>query len=115
MKRERNLLAIIYKALFSFLITVLFFSPEVFAELGDSFILCKNNKSVRTLRVEMNNEGKCQAVYTKQGVDEIIGVAQDKNACFEIISNVRKKIEEKKWVCREVKDARVSNIMADTE
>lgn len=105
----------IKEALFSVTMTVLFFSSFAFAGVGDSFILCKNNKSVRTLRVEMDEDSKCRAIYTKQGVDEMIGAAQYSNSCVEIISKVRKKLEEGKWLCRDVKEARVSTIFSGEE
>lgn len=102
------------KALFSATIIVLFFSPLAHAEVGEALVLCKNNKSVRTLRVEQD-EQKCRAIYTKQGVDEVIGTSQSVNACTEFVTNVRKNLEDAKWSCREVKEARTSKVILEAE
>lgn len=110
MKREQKSALKIEEALFSITMTVLFFSSIASASLGDALVLCKHNKSVRTLRIEMGDDKKCRAIYTKQGVDETIGSGQDPNSCAEIVSNVRKNLEEGNWVCREVKEARVSTV-----
>ena len=47
---------------------VFLFSPMSYADMGESLVLCKHNKNVRTLRVEMGADQKCRAIYTKQGV-----------------------------------------------
>lgn len=114
MKREQNLAIKNIKALFSATIAVLFFSSVSFAGMNESLILCKNKKDVRTLRIEEAN-GKCRAIYTKQGVDEYIGSGQYANSCVEIIASVRKNLESGNWVCREVKEARVSSVFIDSE
>ncbi|WP_374078262.1 hypothetical protein [Bdellovibrio bacteriovorus] len=92
-----------------------FFSSLAFADLGESLVLCKHNKTVRTLRVEMGEDQKCRAIYTKQGVDETIGSGLNPNSCVEFVSNVRKNLEEAKWNCREVKEARTSNVISGAE
>ncbi|KHD87226.1 MAG: hypothetical protein OM95_15730 [Bdellovibrio sp. ArHS] len=101
-------------ALFSATTIVLFFTSLAIADLGDSLVLCKHNKTVRTLRVEMGDDSKCRAIYTKQGVDETIGSGLNPNSCVEFVSNVRKNLEEAKWNCREVKEARTSNVLIDS-
>ncbi len=114
MKREQISVLKSRKALFSATMTVLFFSSLASADLGDSLVLCKHNKTVRTLRVEMGNDQKCRAIYTKQGVDETIGSGLNPNSCVEFVANVRKNLEEAKWNCREVKEARTSTIIPDS-
>ena len=113
MKKDQILKANTIKALVSGMIAVLFFSSFAQANnsVGDSLVLCKYNKTVRTLRVEIGEDKMCRAIYTKQGVDETIGSGQYLNSCVEYISNVRKNLEEAKWNCREVKEARTSNVL----
>lgn len=90
-------------------------TSSAFAGLENSLVLCRNQKNVRTLRVEMGEDQKCRAIYTKQGVDETIGSGQFTGSCEEYISNVRKNLEEAKWNCREVKEARTSNVILGAE
>lgn len=90
-------------------------TSSAFAGLENSLVLCRNQKNVRTLRVEMGEDQKCRAIYTKQGVDETIGSGQITGSCEEYISNVRKNLEEAKWNCREVKEARTSTVIRDAE
>ncbi|MEN0058824.1 MAG: hypothetical protein AAGB31_08320 [Bdellovibrio sp.] len=100
-----------FKALYVLVAGVLFFIPSVkAADLNSSLVLCKHDKTVRTLRIEMSEDQKCRAIYTKQGVDETIGSAQSTSSCVEYISNVRKNLEEAQWSCREVKEARSSSL-----
>lgn len=104
------------KALFSVTMTVLFFSSlGQAAELGESLVLCKHNKTVRTLRVEIDKDQVCRTIYTKQGVDEVIGSGQNHQSCSEFVTNVRKNLEDAKWSCREVKEARTSNVLLNAE
>lgn len=115
MKRDQISALKSFKALFSVSTMVLFFSSVTFAQMGDSLVLCKNNKTVRTLRIEMSNDQKCKAIYTKSGVDEVIGASASKVSCEEFVANVRKNLEEAKWNCREAKEARTSNVILDGE
>ena len=94
---------------------VFLFSPMSFADMGESLVLCKNKKTVRTLRVEMGADQKCRAIYTKQGVDETIGASGAHEACVEYISSVRKNLEEAQWNCREIKEARISSVLVGAE
>lgn len=116
MKQDQISKAKNIKALFSVTMTVLFFSSFSYAaDLGDSLVLCKNNKNVRTLRVEVGQDQICRAIYTKQGVDETIGSGQNHDSCIEFVGNVRKNLEDAKWNCREVKEARTSNVLINAE
>lgn len=91
--------------------TVLFFSIPLSAEEVDSLVLCKNNKTVRTLRVEREDD-RCHAIYTKQGVDSVIGSGQNTASCEDFVQGVRKNLEEARWSCREAKEARSSSIQS---
>ncbi|MFM6930530.1 MAG: hypothetical protein ACKOX6_18855 [Bdellovibrio sp.] len=115
MKRDQISVEYRKKALVATAMTVLFFSSLASAEIGESLVLCKHNKMVRTLRVEVESDQKCRAIYTKQGVDQTIGSAQYLNSCVEIVAGVRKTLEEAKWNCRDVKESRISTVNIITE
>ncbi len=81
-------------------------------QIAGGLILCKLHKNVRTLRVEVDKNKICTTLYTKQGVDEVIGSGQKHQSCFEIIGKVRKNLEDGGWTCRDVKEARTSQLRA---
>lgn len=112
MKTDQTTFRKFLKALPIVSIAVLFFSPFAHAEIGDALVLCKHNKMVRTLRIEKGPDDKCRAIYTKQGVDSVIGSRQSPQSCEEFITSVRKNLEEGKWQCREIKEARTSAVNA---
>lgn len=99
-----------FKALLLSSTAVLFFSSPAWSEIGDKLVLCKSNKNVRTLRIETDAEKKCRAIYTKAGVDQTIGSSTNASTCEEVVAGVRKTLEEVKWSCREVKEARSSSV-----
>lgn len=73
-------------------------------------VICKNEKSVRTLRTEKTATG-CRAIYTKQGVDQVVGASvRDSSSCEGIIDGIRKTLEGSVWKCRDVKDSVISNL-----
>jgi len=72
-------------------------------------IICKNEKSVRTLRTDKTSAG-CSAIYTKQGVDQVVGTSMRENGCDSIIDGIRKTLEGSVWKCRDVKEAVMSNL-----
>jgi hypothetical protein len=74
-------------------------------------MMCRLSKNVRTLRVEKLDNGTCRTVYTKAGVDQNIGNAQNQDSCAEILYKVRDVLVSADWKCREVKESRVSNII----
>lgn len=97
-------------ALLHTLILISSFSQAAIVETELS-MMCRLSKSVRTLRVEKLNNGTCRTVYTKAGVDQNIGNAQNQDSCEEILYKVRDVLVSADWKCRELKDSRVSNII----
>lgn len=95
-----------------FLVIILFSSISQAAIVETELsMMCRLSKNVRTLRVEKLDNGTCRTVYTKAGVDQNIGNAQNQGSCEEILYKVRDVLESADWKCREVKESRVSNMM----
>lgn len=110
---RKNFYKLSKKALLPILGAVLFLSTMAMAEVGEAFVLCKHDKTVRTLRIEEVRDSGCRAFYTKQGVDQVIGMSQNKESCGGFVVSVRKNLEGASWNCRDVKESRVSTIPAD--
>jgi hypothetical protein len=90
---------------------VLLFSISAFNSYGfAATIICRNEKQVRTLRSDKTSEGGCRAVYTKQGVDQVVGSSMRPAGCETILGGIRKTLEGNVWKCKDVKEAEVSNL-----
>lgn len=106
-----------YKALSSMTMAVLFvFSTESFATQSvndkDELILCKNQKLVRTLRVDIDSK-KCTAIYNKNGQDKVIGSGMYVESCVQFVNNVRDNLEDASWNCRSVRESRTSMVKGE--
>lgn len=99
------------KALLPIAVMVLFFSSYTKAALSSDLILCKNQKTVRTIRVEVDQaKSYCKTIYTKSGVDSIVGSGQYSKSCEQIADNVKKNLETANWDCREVQQSKSSAV-----
>ncbi|MES2855154.1 MAG: hypothetical protein V4692_04790 [Bdellovibrionota bacterium] len=74
---------------------------------ASAFVLCKNNKSVRTIRVTPD-EQNCKVTYSKSGVDEVVGSNSSLATCKSYVKNIKVNLEASKWNCRDVSAATVT-------
>lgn len=88
-----------------FVISSLYVSPVNAGE----FFLCKHAKEVRSLRID-NAEGKCKVIYTKEGIDQMMGQSTLPNVCEAVQGRIRKNLEDGNWKCRIVKESVVSDL-----
>ena len=90
---------------------VLLFSVCLMSPISSAnTIICKSEKNVRTLRSDKTSDGGCRAVYTKQGVDQVVGSSMHIGGCESILEGIRKTLESSVWKCKEVKEAIVSDL-----
>lgn len=84
------------------------------AQKASAFVLCKNKKDVRTIRVlpDAGKNENCTITYTKGGVEEIVGSNRSMNTCMSIMKNIQFNLESSKWSCRNVSSA---DVMTGTE
>ena len=75
-----------------------------------SFVLCKNKKDVRTIRVlpDMQKADRCTITYSKGGVEEVVGSNRSMTTCQSIAKNIQFNLETSKWSCRNVESAQVT-------
>ena len=100
------------KAFFLILILSSFGNSSFAAEdlKDESMILCKNHHTVRTIRVNSSDEGGCTTVYTKEGVDRVVGSGSYKQSCLTFLENIKTNLEQAAWKCRSVANSKVTNI-----
>lgn len=83
----------------------LFLVPTVsFAEVSKEFVMCRNGKTVRTVRV-IDRNGECVTIYTKSGIDKDVGGGKNPISCTKIVENIRSNLEKAGWKCRAVGEA----------
>lgn len=74
-----------------------------------AFVLCKNQKDVRTIRVLPESKDNCTVTYSKGGVEEVVGSNRSIQTCKSILKSVQDNLESsKKWNCRNVETASVT-------
>ena len=93
------------------LVSSMTFAQDLSAAKPSAFVMCRNKKIVRTLRIEAGgSEGAaCSTTYTKAGVDRVIGTGQFEVSCKKFLNNVRGNLEEAGWKCRNIEQARISS------
>ena len=84
-------------------------SPSLIFASTDSkataFVLCKNQKSVRTLRIFGDKADNCTITYSKNGAEEVVGANRSVQTCKSILKSIEGRLEDAKWTCRNVETA----------
>ncbi len=84
-------------------------SPEAVAnQENSSFVLCRNNNKVRTIRVTLSGGGWCKAIYSKEGTEETVGRSVSADLCYDVVFKIRANLEKGPWKCKDTKPDRVS-------
>jgi hypothetical protein len=77
---------------------------------ASAFVLCKNQKSVRTIRVMPDSDqSNCTITYGKNGVEEIVGANRSLKTCKSILQSIRYNLQSSSWNCREISSATVTS------
>lgn len=68
------------------------------------YVMCKNSKTVRTIRISQPQKDidQCMVTYTKAGVDRVVGSGSSRIGCFEILNNIRINLEKSHWQCKDI-------------
>lgn len=93
------------------LVSSLAYAQNISAAKPSSFVMCRNKKIVRTLRVESGGDDgvACTTTYTKAGIDKVVGTGKFEPSCQNFLTNVRKNLEEAGWVCKEKTEITISS------
>lgn len=76
----------------------------------EDLVICKLKNGVRTLHVKKNEDGEWNTIYTKGIVVSVVGHGQYRKTCINVLGSVRSNLEKAGWKCRDVKEARISNL-----
>lgn len=74
---------------------------------GDVFYLCKRDRVIRWLRAYKLDNGKCKALYSKEGYLQVISSATFFASCEGVLLSVKKNLEEGNFKCTQMGKASV--------
>src|SRR3989344_8327851 len=95
------------KILFLFTFSILLMTGlNVFAEDDNAdvkkYVICRNHKIVRTIRVECPQNGDCNTIYNKDGMDRVEGSNNNVLGGQKILGNIQANLEKAAWKCDDV-------------
>ncbi len=73
-----------------------------------AFVLCKNQRNVRTIRILPEEKDTCSVTVSKGGTEEVIGSKRSIETCRTMLRSVQNTLEDEKWSCRSVRSAQVT-------
>lgn len=80
-----------------------FLSAEPNNEAAPTYVMCRNKKLVRTVRVKpASGDVQCETTYTKAGIDKVVGYGRNDVSCFNILKNIKSNLEQAGWICRDI-------------
>lgn len=80
---------------------------SVEADNADIFYLCKRDRVTRWLRAYKLENGKCKALYSKEGYLQVISSATFFASCEGVLLSVKKNLEEGRFKCTQMGKASV--------
>ncbi len=73
-----------------------------------AYLLCKNQKEVRTIRVHISDAGVCSTFYSKLGSEKVVGSGKNHESCINFMANIRTNLEKSNWTCRDISATRIT-------
>lgn len=67
-----------------------------------TYAICKLKGHVRTVRNDVDAQGVCHTIYSKDGSGKDVGQAKNKESCTKVFNNVRENLVKSNWVCRDI-------------
>jgi hypothetical protein len=93
--------------LLSALLSLVLQAGNAYAQNDTGYVLCKNKKVVRTIRIEKAGD-ECRTIYTKAGVDKNVGGGKFAGSCDKIVENIKGNLEKAGWTCKPVAAAGIT-------
>jgi hypothetical protein len=98
----------ISQTVFVLLIAAPAWAAEDIEVQNKAYWLCKNQKEVRTIRVQISNAGVCSTYYSKQGTEKVVGSGKNHDSCMSFMNNIRTNLEKSNWACRDISATRIT-------
>ncbi len=101
MKNCRNLF--LFTLMVPLLSPVISFAQETAEKDVKQYVICRNQKIVRTIRVECQEKNvDCDTIYTKDGTDRVEGFNNNIFGGQKILANIKTNLENAAWKCNDV-------------
>ncbi|MGE0764586.1 MAG: hypothetical protein AB7N80_15025 [Bdellovibrionales bacterium] len=101
-------MAMAIRSILCFLALVLPFISAAEGAVGNAaYVMCRSQKTVRTIRVIEGGE-TCTTIYTKAGIDKIVGNGKNRQSCHDVMKNIRTNLEGAAWKCKDISSSRVT-------
>lgn len=88
-------------------------SPSLVKAGDHSMVLCRKDKAVRTLRVEKLGPDRCRALYSKSGIEQVIGANTRIDQCMSYVEGVKGTLETASWTCKAVKVSTQNDVQGE--
>ncbi len=89
-------------------------STLAFAEDKPNFLICRNQKNLRIVRIEKEAAGPhCVAKYAKSGISKEVGRALNINSCIKIMENIKINLEKSSWKCKETTNTTITSTVGE--
>jgi hypothetical protein len=93
--------------LLSAVLSLVLQAGTAYAQNDTGYVLCKNKKVVRTIRIEKAGD-ECVTIYTKAGIDKNVGGGKFAGSCDKIVENIKGNLEKAGWTCKLVAAAGIT-------
>ncbi|MEK6555104.1 MAG: hypothetical protein AABZ31_07690 [Bdellovibrionota bacterium] len=97
----------LYTIFISVLLSLVLQAEAAIAQNDMDYVMCKNKKIVRTIRVEKAGD-ECKTIYTKAGLDKDVGGGKFAGSCDKIVENIKGNLEKAGWTCKPVAAAGIT-------
>lgn len=74
------------------------------------YYICKNQKEVRTMRVQIEASGVCVTYYSKQGSEKNVGSGKNHDSCANFLNNIKTNLEKSNWNCRDISSTKITSL-----
>lgn len=88
-------------------------APPIANAEDHALVLCRKEKAVRTLRVEKLGPEKCRALYSKSGIEQVIGANTRIDQCMTYVDGVKGTLESADWNCKLVKVSTQNDVQGE--
>ena len=75
---------------------------------NQAYWLCKHKKDVRTIRVHIDDGGVCATLYSRDGVEKLVGSGKMHESCLNFLNNIKTNLEKSNWTCRDITDTKIT-------